>query len=479
MKLKSLKLFSVIFLLLSFSYSYSYNYTINDAPYFIENNSKLKVDTFVIKRITSITTANKYITALNKINPIVLASDKKNIYYYLKYRIYTCITDNTPVIVTQKPINTPITIPAITISNIDRIDTTSNLSASQKSYIDTLRTKVKEYVEVDKNYEFVEHGSYYRITFEKYFPIEWAVPTSYYIQEVPNIGNQILIRQWNEFMLTTWGYNIEKKYSIKDIANSVRFSWAWSWNVFFDVKNSYYYSYTLSEFKYHEIKNEWAYIRQLANIGNLSDNILIQQNGKYLLITWYTEAKLFNSSLLSNNENPLLILTSIWKDNYFSKSDNTEDIINRIKNKTNEITKNSNNNAEKISAIHSRITWNIAYDNYTTKYLDWKFSEAVYLSTVNKSVFSWLATFENKSWVCDWYSKLMQYMLSFAGITNATIESWKADIGKWKTVPHAWIKIDNLYYDPTWDVYSKWNSSKFKWFALTWTEIHKTHFVSQ
>lgn len=485
MKLKISKYLIILLLLLSFSFSYAYDYTINDSAYSIGNSSKIKVDLFVKKKITSVITANKYITALNKINPISLKNpDTKNIYYYLKYKLYIYVDENTPVVpvapknVVQKPINTPITLPWITVSDIARLDTTNKLSADKKSKIDKIRTAVKEYVEVDNNMEFVEHWSYYRVKFSKYYDIKWDVPVSLYL-ELGWLKNEILIRQWDTFKLTTWGYSIEKKYSIKDLSEKVQFSSYWTWSMLFGTKNWSYTIYWLYKYKFYEIPKTGIYLSEYPWLNDLSKVILMQQNTKYILATWYTEAKLFATSLLVNNDNPALILNSVWLDDYFYKTNDIENIMTMIKNKTLEITKNSKNDNEKINVIYSRITWNIDYDAYTTRYLKWEFNESTYMANVNKSVFSWMETYRNKSWVCDWYSKLMQYMLSFAWINNTSIEIWNADIGKWKLVPHAWIKIGNLYYDPTWDYTTKWIPTKFKRFALTGEEIHKTHIPSQ
>lgn len=485
MKLKFLKYLIAFFLFFIFGLVWAYDYTINDSIYTINDSYKIKVDLFIKKKVTSIIIANKYITALNKINPTSLKNpNTKNIYYYLKCKLYIYVDENTPIApivpktVIQKPINTPITLPWITISDIARIDTTNKLSTDKKATIDKLRSATKEYIELDKNMEFVEHGSYYRVKFSQYYEIKWNVPISLYL-ELWWLKNEVLIRQWDVFKLSSWGYIIEKKYSIKDLTQKVLFSWYWTWNMIFENKNWYYIVYWLYRYKFYTIPKTWIYISEYPWVSDLSKVILLQQKDKYILATWFEENKLFNTSLLLNNENPALILTSVWLDNYFYKTKDIESIFTTIKNKTTEIIKTAKNDNEKISAIYSWITWNINYDNYTTRYLKWEFSESVYLANVNKSVFSWLETFRNKSWVCDGYSKLMQYMLWFAWINNVSIEIGNADIGKWKQIPHARIKIGNLYYDPTWDYTTRWDISKFKRFSITDWEIHKTHIPSQ
>lgn len=494
MKLKFLKSFSILILFLSVQCVHWYSYQVNDSTYYIGSISKIKVDQFFNKNISSSALAKKYKTALNKINPLAISENKRPIYYYLKYKVLGYLWENTVIVaetkpitpslvnqdipktVIQKPINTPINIPDSSIPNTPRTNTISSLSDSTKKYIETLRSQVKDYAEVDGNYEFVEYWNYYRVKLTEFYQIKFSIPVNSYII-TPNISNQILLKKWNSFLLSSWGYSIEKKYYIKDLASKVKFSWYWSWINFFEEKNWIYYMYSLYDYKYYEVPTSWIYLSQMSNISDLSNNILIQKNWAYQLVSWFIETKLFDKSLLSNIEDPLLILRSIWKDYYFYRTSDINSLITKIKDKTQEIISGSKTDKEKITAIYSRITANITYDDYTTQYIKLWLSEDTYLSNVNKAVFSWIETFNNKSWVCDWYSKLMQYMLNIAWINNVAIESWNADIWKWKLVPHARVKIDNLYYDPTWDIYTKGDSDKFKRFALSWDEMHKTHFV--
>lgn len=493
MKLKLLKLLSLIILFLSAQYTYWYSYQVNDSTYTIDNTSKIKVDQFFTKNILSSATAKKYKTALNKINPLSVANNKRPIYYYLKYKVLGYLWENnvtetkvlaTPpqVVVTetkkvanQKPINTLINVPDTSISNSPRTNTINSLSDSNKEYIETLRSYVKDYVEVDSNYEFTEYWNSYRVKLSEFYQIKFSIPVKSYI-DVANINNQILIKKWWVFLLSSWGYSIEKKYYVKNLVWEVKFSWYGTWISFFEERNWIYYMYSLYDYKYYEIPNTWIFLSQMSNISSLSNNILIQKDSTYQLVSWQKEVKLFDTSLLSSVENPLLVLRSIWKDYYFYKTSDINSTINNIRNKTLEITKDTQSDKEKITAIYSWITTNITYDDYTTKYIKEGFSEETYLSNVNKAIFSWLETYNNKSWVCDWYSKLMQYMLNFVWIDNVSIQSWNADVGKWQLVAHARVKIDNLYYDPTWDIYSKWIPGKFKRFALTRDEMWKTHF---
>ena len=70
----------------------------------------------------------------------------------------------------------------------------------------------------------------------------------------------------------------------------------------------------------------------------------------------------------------------------------------------------------------------------------------------HKEIFSWLSSYKNWYWVCDWYTKLFWYMLFFSWIENFEIKKWYViNSSDFPNVWHAWLKIDNFYYDPTFD----------------------------
>jgi len=147
-----------------------------------------------------------------------------------------------------------------------------------------------------------------------------------------------------------------------------------------------------------------------------------------------------------------------------------EEILTKINNETLKLTTNLNTDEEKIKAIYDWIIKNI---DYYKNYSDW-----------NKSVFSWILTFENKTWVCDWYTKLFSYMLSFAGVNDVEIIRWYAiDSLDFPSFWHAWIRIWENYYDPTFDdpiwgdsedLYMYYSipkelisSNRFEWFIIS------------
>jgi hypothetical protein len=68
------------------------------------------------------------------------------------------------------------------------------------------------------------------------------------------------------------------------------------------------------------------------------------------------------------------------------------------------------------------------------------------------NIFSGINTFANKNWVCEWYVKMFLYMLNFASVDNSEVLRWYVlDAQDFPQVWHAWIKIWDKYYDPTFD----------------------------
>jgi hypothetical protein len=70
----------------------------------------------------------------------------------------------------------------------------------------------------------------------------------------------------------------------------------------------------------------------------------------------------------------------------------------------------------------------------------------------NKDTFSWIITYKNKTWVCEWYVNLMIYMLLFAGIKDIEdIDGWVTNSKYFFKIWHSWLRIWKYYYDPTFD----------------------------
>jgi len=135
---------------------------------------------------------------------------------------------------------------------------------------------------------------------------------------------------------------------------------------------------------------------------------------------------------------------------------NTDELFKNLREKTIEITKWKTRN-EKIKAIYNYVLSNVSYPTQ----IDLK----------DFNIFSWISAYELKSWACEWYSKMFMYMLNFAWIWDTQVIRWFViDSRDFPQVWHAWVRIWNDYYDPTFDdpVWLKHTKtlSEYKYFKL-------------
>ena len=109
---------------------------------------------------------------------------------------------------------------------------------------------------------------------------------------------------------------------------------------------------------------------------------------------------------------------------------------------------------EKISAIYNWINQNINYDDSLLQNILNKntFKIKIQDITDKDKSHSWIDTFETKKGVCDWIAKLFTYMIAFAWIKNYEVITW-IDLNS--IVFHAWVRIWDKYFDPTYDLSNK------------------------
>ena len=135
---------------------------------------------------------------------------------------------------------------------------------------------------------------------------------------------------------------------------------------------------------------------------------------------------------------------------------NPEQTLREIEQVTKRIT-SWKNRTQKIEAIYAYLLENISY--------------AVDFRLEDMYIYSGLEAFKRWSAVCTWYVKLMAYMLAFAGIDDFEVIKWYViDADDFPHIGHAWLRIWDEYYDPTFDD-PFWNSQtltrdEYKYFAL-------------
>ena len=167
--------------------------------------------------------------------------------------------------------------------------------------------------------------------------------------------------------------------------------------------------------------------------------------------------KLISDYIIRDLKNKYYFLEEIKDDKRNIESIDYDNNFKILKELSEWLTSSSNSKEEKISIIYNYILTNTEY----TKIID--LSDA--------KIFSWIEAFNNNSWVCEWYVKLMVYMLLFAWIDDSKVIRWYViDAQDFPQIWHAWVKIDWSYYDPTFDdpiwAISDRISSEYKYFNL-------------
>jgi len=130
------------------------------------------------------------------------------------------------------------------------------------------------------------------------------------------------------------------------------------------------------------------------------------------------------------------LMEYIYDDMRFSSS-NPEETLREIEQVTKDITI-WKSRSQKIEAIYNYILENVSYSQ------DFQLTDMY--------IYSGIEAFKRGSAVCTWYVKLMAYMLAFAWINDfEVIRGYVIDADDFPQIWHAWIRIGDKYYDPTFD----------------------------
>ena len=169
-------------------------------------------------------------------------------------------------------------------------------------------------------------------------------------------------------------------------------------------------------------KNEnFVYINDTGRVNFISD-YAVHPIAQETDVFWLPEKKRFLNELSDDAQFPSSDMSATLQD---------------IRALTQELTA-WKSKAESIALIYKWILDNIEY----TREID----------ISNSQIFSGIETFTTGSWVCTGYTKLMLYMLQYAGIRDAeVIRGHVIDAPDFPTIWHAWLRIWDRFYDPTFD----------------------------
>lgn len=315
------------------------------------------------------------------------------------------------------------------------------------------------------NFEYKdEKWKLYSVSFNKYYELtkntyDFFINKWIWNYKIFKVQNSIILSQ--DFIL-------EELYSNTDLynlfLNKLDIS-TWEYLVldkgiyyYYDFLPTDVYSFNSKNITLSNLEKYWFYTKSW---------LIVKSWDFYWFVKNYKKIKLFDEKLIlwiSNKQNFLKAVS----DDYLKFNSAINNILTDIKNKSLEITKNSSSEDQKILDLYKWVINNTKYYN--------DFTDG------NNKVFSWLETFKNWTGVCDWYTKLFLYMLSFSWVDYVEIKTWFSyDSEYFPNFWHAWVKINADYYDPTFDdpnwgereeylyykiPYELMYINRFDWFAI-------------
>lgn len=315
------------------------------------------------------------------------------------------------------------------------------------SHIQKLQKLGKKVYIVNNMNEFVDDNKVKKFVFAQFYPVKES-----YVETLSS-KNGVILKNDSWYMFVE-DYTIVQKIPFSSLFWTSYSSRFITYNKRYVLETDTYYSFIFD--KYNILDDTyWFY---LEDYGLSSSKVIFFQDDqkRFWFLSDYSKIKLISSNILEWISNKEEFLKNVNDDKKFIV-DESDEIFKQIKKLTLSITSQSKNEQDKIQKIYSWILHNITYTkNFTLD--DYK-------------IYSWILTYKNKDGVCDGYTKLMGYMLLFAGVSDVEILKWFViDVPDFPQIWHAWVKIGDYYYDPTFDdpvwAVDTLTSEKYKYYKL-------------
>ena len=255
--------------------------------------------------------------------------------------------------------------------------------------------------------------------------------------------------------------------------------------------------FELEKVRRQNIVWKYKYSSYFKNISYTKNNIFLE-NGIWKAYTFKTYSFFPEDSNITkkdleyngiNLETDLLFVTNkntLW----FVKNPKkviliSDDLIKNIKNKyyfleevlddmKNSLVSSYDYDFKKLKLISEKLTYNLSDSSKIWNIYNYVLNNTDYSKVIDFKdyrIFSWIETFKNNDWVCEWYAKMMVYMMMFAWYEDVEVIRWYViDAQDFPDVWHAWVRVWDRYYDPTFDdpVWATENkkSKDYKYFDL-------------
>ena len=305
-------------------------------------------------------------------------------------------------------------------------------TSSHPSHIEKLQQKWKKLYITDDTFQFVENDKIFRIRFSSYFPID-----STHIRQFYGLDGVIIYSMGEDAYRFVSEYTLEEKLPFSQLQNV--FTDFVTHNKKYVSENETYYGYIFNTFSFLQGSEEYGATKtDLLALWFSFENTLLYRDtkGRYNFVTDYQKKKLIPAHIIDGIPDKELFLSYIVDDKRWLDY-TTDELFLALKKQTLSLTK-WKKRQEKIDAIYD---WVLHHVTYTTN-----------IDLEDERIFSWIDTYKNKDGVCTGYSKLTSYMLMYAWVSDSeVIRGDVIDAPDFPRIWHAWLRIGDKYYDPTFD----------------------------
>ena len=206
--------------------------------------------------------------------------------------------------------------------------------------------------------------------------------------------------------------------------NIFRENWVW-----------YFYDYKTTQF--FETDNVDASTLIYNNINPEVHLATLRDNGKPWFVTDFQKVKLISDDIIFGIPDKYEFLKEIKNDQRHLRTSNTDEVFRDMK-KVALSLDDSWKKSEKIKAVYAWMLDNLVY----TENIDLE----------DRRIFSWSETYRNRDGVCEWYTKVMMYMLNFLWVRDSVVVRGDViDALDFPQIWHAWVRVGQDFYDPTFD----------------------------
>jgi len=202
------------------------------------------------------------------------------------------------------------------------------------------------------------------------------------------------------------------------------------------LENWIWYSYDYKKSYYFNNNDKVSYNDLIKNWINPETDLIIYWENWISFVNEFSKFKIVTDDIIYWLPNKLEVINFLKKSNRHLRKDIDSD-LKKIKDISTSINSNQTKHNEIIKNTYAYILENVSYSNNFN--LD------------DYEIYSWVETFNNKNWVCEWYVELFSLMLAFNWIKSEIIKWDVIDANDFPNIGHAWVKIDKYYYDITFD----------------------------